>query len=143
MTKKKEGAVIGRPPEGGDTGSWVGRLGLQMRTARIKKGVTLRALAEKSGVEMTLISDFERGRRDISLSDMFRICSAIGVDPSKLAEPKNEVDGSLIGSMSVAWVAEVCALLGRSVGTTLTRIRDIDEVHQSERKRNRVKLGAD
>lgn len=143
MTKKKEGAVIGRPPEDGDSNTWIGRLGIQLRATRTQAGTTLRDLSAKSGVEMTLISDFERGQRDISLSDMFRICEALGVDPSKLAESKVDVDGSLLGSMSVAWVAEICALLGRNVGNTLTKVRGVDEVTSSERKRNRVKLGTD
>ena len=142
MTTTKSGAVIGRPDLPGNSDTWIGAVGDTVRGIRHQRGWSLVELSEKSGVEMTFISEFERGLRDISVGDLLRVCTAFGVDPSRLVKAKNAgcVNGELLGSMSLSWLAELCAVLGRNPGSVLGKVNEHGESVRAVRKRNRAEL---
>lgn len=51
----------------------------KMKKARDKKGLTLQALAKQAGVHYTLLSLFERGKREPGPAQAERIAKALGV----------------------------------------------------------------
>ena len=135
---KKKGAV-GRPSKMGRSDTWLGVLGENVRRARHRKSWSLIELSEKSGVEMTLLSEFERGMRDISVAELLRIISAIGVPVGKLVPRMDgQLDPSVVGSMSASWLAEVCKIVKRNVGGVLERVSENEQASKPSRKRNRV-----
>ncbi|HPQ54619.1 MAG TPA: cupin domain-containing protein [Spirochaetota bacterium] len=60
------------------------RFGDRLRDIRERKGVTLRAVAEKVGVSESLISQIERNRVSPSIDTLFSIVDVLGVDPDYL-----------------------------------------------------------
>ena len=53
----------------------------KIKEARVKAGMTQTALAEKSGVSRSIISQLENGKRDItSTKTLVKIASALGVN---------------------------------------------------------------
>lgn len=55
-----------------------------MRTERTRKGISMRRLAQKSGLSQPTISYIERGLRIPSLDTAYRIADALEVDLSKV-----------------------------------------------------------
>jgi transcriptional regulator with XRE-family HTH domain len=51
-----------------------------LQLARIKSGLSQRALAERAGVPATMISAYERGRREPTLSTLLRLLAAGGFE---------------------------------------------------------------
>lgn len=60
-----------------DWNGWGKRLAAHMRQER----VTQEAVAEKMGVSQGAIAHWLSGRREINLSDFFRLCTVAGADP--------------------------------------------------------------
>ena len=58
--------------------------GAVLATARTERGLTQEQLAEKSGLHRTYISLIERGARQPTLSVLFDLSAALGVQPSTL-----------------------------------------------------------
>jgi transcriptional regulator with XRE-family HTH domain len=56
-------------------------VGERIRTLRKEKGYTQEALAEKSGIYITYVSDIERGERNISLDTLEKMIIALEVSP--------------------------------------------------------------
>jgi len=120
MATTKSGAVIGRPDLPGNSETWIGAVGDTVRGIRHQRGWSLVELSEKSGVEMTFISEFERGLRDISVGDLLRVCTAFGVDPSRLVKAKHPggVNGELLGKHERIVVGGAVCRIGQESGVS-------------------------
>ncbi len=64
--------------------------GQRVRARRLELALSQETLAAKSGLHRTYISSLELGERNVSLSNVLRIASALDVDP-----------GTLIGGLKV------------------------------------------
>lgn len=64
--------------EGSETGAPVDRPGPMIRALRQQRGVTLKELAEKTGLSASFLSSFERGLTGISVANLQRIIGACG-----------------------------------------------------------------
>lgn len=66
------------------------RVGEQIRNIRKRRGMTQEALADRSGLSFSYISDVERGTRNISLDSLGRIVEALGTTPAQIFADMNE-----------------------------------------------------
>ena len=66
--------------------------GTNVRRLREEKGLSQEALADKSDLHRTYISDIERFQRNISLDNIQKIAKALNVEPYELLmeDTKNE-----------------------------------------------------
>lgn len=60
--------------------------GMQLRAARINRGLTLRGLSAKLGVTFQQIQKYENATNRISLSRLSDICKALSVSPNYFFE---------------------------------------------------------
>lgn len=67
------------------------RFGEKLREIRERAGVSQERLAELAGVHRTYISTVERGKRNISLVNIFRIAEALDVEMQELMPTRAEV----------------------------------------------------
>ncbi|RYX83767.1 XRE family transcriptional regulator [bacterium] len=58
--------------------------GVRLRELREKAGLSQEKLADKCALDRTYISSCERGRRNISLLNIYRIAAALKVNPEDL-----------------------------------------------------------
>jgi XRE family transcriptional regulator, regulator of sulfur utilization len=65
--------------------------GHRLRQLRVERALTLRALAERSGVSYDTINKLELGQRPARLSTIRKLADTLGVEPRKLM--KGEDDG--------------------------------------------------
>ena len=65
--------------------------GHRLRQLRVEKALSLRALAERSGVAFDTINKLELGHRPARLVTIRKLADALGVEPKKLI--KGEEDG--------------------------------------------------
>lgn len=56
--------------------------GSTLKKIRLQKKLSQEAIADKTGLHRTYISDVERGDRNISLVNISKICLALNVSPS-------------------------------------------------------------
>lgn len=61
--------------------------GLRLRELRLAKGLSQEALADAAGLDRTYVSSCERGKRNISLENVYRLASALRVKPEELLKP--------------------------------------------------------
>ena len=61
-----------------------------VRRHRIQQGMTQEKLADVAGLHVTYINAVERERRNISLENISRISTALGLDAYQLLLPINE-----------------------------------------------------
>jgi len=67
---------------------------LYIRERRVHLELSLRALAERSGVDFAAIDKIERGERDPRLSTLTSLADALGVDvPDLFFPPKGKQKG--------------------------------------------------
>ncbi len=59
-------------------------LGDAIRQRRGQRGLTLRGLAERSGLSLRFLSDLEHGRGNISVGKLLQVARALEVEPSQL-----------------------------------------------------------
>ena len=78
------------------------QLGAKVRDARGRRGLSLRALAERSGVSVRFLSDLEAGRGNISVLRLAQVAAALGTTPGAL----------LVGAEAPREPRRVIALLG-------------------------------
>ena len=64
----------------------LGHLGERVRAARGERGLTLRGLAEASGVSERFLSDLEAGRGNISVARLCAVAEALGQRPGRLLD---------------------------------------------------------
>lgn len=55
-----------------------------MKELRRRRGYSQEELASKAGLHRTYISDIERGERNVSIENIEKIATALGVKPSDL-----------------------------------------------------------
>jgi transcriptional regulator with XRE-family HTH domain len=65
-------------------------LGSRLRAARQRKGISLAALAEQTGLTKGFLSQLERGLSRASVASLRRICAALEVPPSAMLDPLPE-----------------------------------------------------
>lgn len=58
--------------------------GRRLRELRLASGLSQEALADIAGLDRTYISGCERGRRNVSLENIYRLSKALGVTPAAL-----------------------------------------------------------
>ena len=58
--------------------------GQAVRHFREKMKISQEDLADRAHLHRTYISDIERGSRNVSLKNIFKLASALGVSPSKI-----------------------------------------------------------
>ena len=61
-----------------------------MKAIRESRGYSQERLAELASLHRTYIGGVERGARNVSLRNIWRIAGALGVDPSTLFAPSSE-----------------------------------------------------
>ena len=59
-------------------------LGRRLREAREKKGFSQEELAARAGFDRTYVSLVERGRRNLSILNLFRFAKALDIAPADL-----------------------------------------------------------
>ena len=59
-------------------------LGERIRTRRHELNLSQEALADRCGVHWTFVGQIERGRRNVSLHNLLKVASGLGVDPGEL-----------------------------------------------------------
>lgn len=64
----------------------MGKLGPNLRTARIKLGLTQEQLAHRSGVQAGEISRIEHGKRDPQVSTVERLAKALEITLGQLLD---------------------------------------------------------
>ncbi|HEY8502045.1 MAG TPA: helix-turn-helix transcriptional regulator [Solirubrobacterales bacterium] len=64
----------------------VGRFGQNVRALRLEKGWTQEELAERSGLTPVQISRVERGVREVRLTTLLRLMSALETSPGRLLD---------------------------------------------------------
>ncbi len=64
-----------------------------LRRLRLAIGFSQEALADRAELHRTYISSVERGERNVSLENIFRIAKALGVDPRELLTPEKKAGG--------------------------------------------------
>ena len=60
--------------------------GAAMRRCRIEKSISMHELAERSGIHVNYIGSVERGERNVSLNNIWRIALGLDVKTAKLLE---------------------------------------------------------
>ena len=58
--------------------------GQKLRTLRVEKALSLRALGERSGVTFATINNLENGNRPARLATIRKLAEALGVEPKEL-----------------------------------------------------------
>jgi transcriptional regulator with XRE-family HTH domain len=61
-------------------------LGLAVRSARMRAGLSQEQLAERSGLHPTYLSGIERGQRNPTWKILARLCDALGISASELVK---------------------------------------------------------
>jgi len=64
-----------------------------MRRLRLLAGLSQEALADRAGLHRTYVSSIERGERNITLENIFRLANALGADPRELFAPDRKAGG--------------------------------------------------
>lgn len=60
---------------------WIS-IGMEVKLRRIRLGMTQAELAQQLAVDSTTISHWERGRRSITMENLYRIAYCLSVEPS-------------------------------------------------------------
>lgn len=79
---------------------------MRIRAIREGRGYSQERLAELASLHRTYIGGVERGERNVSLVNIWRIAEALGIAPSALFAPSAEMDGARPkgeGKRSGAW----------------------------------------
>ena len=66
--------------------------GVSIRRLRLKKGLTQRALAERSDLDVTYISGIERGVRNPSLKSLESVAKGLGCSISETCKALDKLD---------------------------------------------------
>ncbi len=65
------------------------RLAEHLRRLRLEKEISQEALADQCGFHRTYVSQVERGATNITLDNVQRLATALGVDPVELLGPQS------------------------------------------------------
>jgi len=61
-------------------------IGQKIYLLRLQRGITQAQLGSRTGISQANLSNIERGKRDLTVSTLVRICLALGVKPASLFE---------------------------------------------------------
>lgn len=64
----------------------VAQLGRNVRTYRVRAGLSQEELAFRAGMKRSYLSDLERGTRNPSVRALGRLAAALNIEPSRLLE---------------------------------------------------------
>jgi transcriptional regulator with XRE-family HTH domain len=64
-----------------------------VRRLRIAAGLSQEVLAQRAELHRTYVSSVERGERNVSLKNIFRLAEALGIDPRELLAPEKKPGG--------------------------------------------------
>jgi transcriptional regulator with XRE-family HTH domain len=76
---------------GDSTEDAIALIGTRIRDVRTMKGMPLRALADRTGLSMSMLSLVERGKASPSIGTLIAICSALDMHMADLLAPVNLV----------------------------------------------------
>lgn len=65
---------------------FLAHLGLQLRAARMKKGMSQAAVQDKHGIDRAYVSEIELGHKAISVVMLFKLCSIYEIEMSSLLQ---------------------------------------------------------
>jgi len=68
----------------GNRGDVLKQFGRRVRELRLNSGLSQEAFADKCGLDRTYVGGIERGERNLSLKNIYRIATALGVPPREL-----------------------------------------------------------
>jgi len=95
------------------------RLGARVRDARTARHLSLRALADESGVSLRFLGELERGRGNVSILTLQKVASALGTSAA-----------SLLAAAEAARPRRVISLLGlRGAGKSTIGARLASRLH--------------
>lgn len=63
--------------------------GERLRELRLARGLSQEDLADAAGLDRTYVSSCERGKRNISLTNIYRLARALGVEPAELVRARS------------------------------------------------------
>ncbi|KAB2845568.1 MAG: helix-turn-helix domain-containing protein [Hyphomicrobiaceae bacterium] len=63
------------------------KIGAQLRSARVARGLTIPQLAEATGLSKGFVSQVERDKANASVASLVRICEAVGISVGSLFDP--------------------------------------------------------
>lgn len=72
----------------GDGGDPRASFGDRLRSLRAEKGLSQEQLADRSGLNRTYVGSVERGERNVSLLNIYKLAAALGVAPSSLLDDR-------------------------------------------------------
>lgn len=64
------------------------QFGKHLRSTRAAKGLSQEELADRSGLNRTYVGSVERGERNVSLLNIHKLATALGVAPSILLDDR-------------------------------------------------------
>ena len=64
--------------------------GKRVREVRLSVDISQEELAHRSGLDRSYVGQVERGERNLTLENIFRIAEGLGVPPAKLVVELNE-----------------------------------------------------
>jgi len=88
-----------KAPPGDSTGDAIALIGTRIRDVRTARGMPLRALADRTGLSMSMLSLVERGKTSPSIGTLIAICSALDVHMADLLAPVNAARASPISRL--------------------------------------------
>lgn len=93
MAKTRAKGVLAQPPAA--VARHLQALGSNLRTARLRRNLTIQAVADKLGVHRTLVADVERGRPTSSMAVMAGMLWTFNLLPTlgELAAPERDLEG--------------------------------------------------
>jgi transcriptional regulator with XRE-family HTH domain len=65
--------------------------GRNLRRLRLALGISQEELGFRANLDRTYVSSVERGHRNISIENVFRLASALECDPRELIAPEHEI----------------------------------------------------
>lgn len=77
----------------GETLYWAARIGGKIRERRKQLGLSLEDFSRLSGSTVPTLSHIERGQRDVKLSTLVALCSALRTDLPSLLENEEKSSG--------------------------------------------------
>ena len=105
-------------------------VGRAVRAARVREGMSMRALATACGVSQAFLSAVERGLSTPSLATIYRLADVLGTEPASLLPPPDDLDVAVIRSHEGRMVPtsdRPNAALGRLVFSDASRHLEVYE----------------
>jgi DNA-binding Xre family transcriptional regulator/CheY-like chemotaxis protein len=69
------------------------KFGRAVKQRRLKLGVSLEDLSQRTGISLSILSDLESGRgSDLELIDLFEVCAGVNIAPSELLQSAEQFE---------------------------------------------------